>query len=237
MTRSICRAVNHAMIEQGHPLARKTVSEEQRIAAERQLIEKQSEIHFDVRDFTVKYLVDQFRAGVFYIPEYQRGFVWNNRNRNRFIESMLLGLPIPFMFAADMTDGSLEIVDGAQRIQTLEQFLTGDLRLSGLEQLPALEGFVFADLPGPQARRLENRPMRMIFLEAATTDAIRHEIFSRINTSGERARGSEVRRGAYSGPFMQFVTECASDPLFLKLCPISDAMRKRRGMPQIQLIF
>ena len=83
---------------------------------------KQSEVKYDLRDFTVDYLVQQFQDDRFYVPPYQRKFIWSDKHRCRFIESIMLGLPIPMMFVADMEDGRLEIVDGAQRIQTLECF-------------------------------------------------------------------------------------------------------------------
>ena len=78
----------------------------------------------------------------FYIPlEYQRNFVWGNKDRCIFIESILMGLPIPFMFFSDTDDGRIEIVDGAQRTQTLVQFCQNDLELQGLEILTDSNGF------------------------------------------------------------------------------------------------
>mgnify|MGYP002249934776 CR=1 FL=1 len=58
-----------------------------------------------------------------------------------FIESILMGLPIPFMFFADTDDGRIEIVDGAQRTQTLVQFCQNDLELQGLQILEKSNGF------------------------------------------------------------------------------------------------
>ena len=59
----------------------------------------------------------------------------------------LLGLPIPFMFFSDTDDGRCEIIDGAQRTCTLEEFMSGDLVLSDLKKLTVLNGFSYADLP------------------------------------------------------------------------------------------
>src|SRR5690242_11567713 len=109
------------------------ITDEQQLTAEKQIKARQQEVKYDLRDFTVAFLVEQFRADVFYIPDYQRAFVWTSKHRCRFVESVLLGLPIPMMFVADMEDGRLEIVDGAQRIQTLESFVSNDLRLTQLE--------------------------------------------------------------------------------------------------------
>lgn len=71
-----------------------------------QIRDKKQDIKFDVRDYPINYLVSQYEKQEFYIPlEYQRNFVWGNKDRCFFIESILMGLPIPFMFLQiQMTD-------------------------------------------------------------------------------------------------------------------------------------
>lgn len=205
--------------------------------AETQIKEMQRKVDYDLRDFTIEFLIQQFREGEFYIPPYQREFVWNAARRHNFIESVILGLPIPFMFVADTDDGRLEIVDGAQRIQSLEAFLNDDLILEKLEKLTSLNGFRFSDLPSSQQRKFKNRALRMIVLEDKTTPEIRHEIFKRINTSAMRAKGAEIRKGAFAGPFMTFVGELAKNPLFIQLCPIGEVLRMRQEPQELVIRF
>jgi hypothetical protein len=219
------------------PSAGFTVTDEKKHTADTQIREKQREVKYDLRDFTIDFIIHQYRLDLFYIPEYQREYVWPDRHRCRFIESVILGLPIPMMFVADMEDGRLEIVDGAQRIQTLEAFENGDLALSSLTQLETLNGFRYSDLPVSQQRKFGTRALRLIVLEDSTTLEVRQEIFNRINTSTFKARPAEVRRGAYSGPLMSLVKECANDPLFLKLCPITDSLMNRRENEELLLRF
>jgi len=207
------------------------------MAADAQIKQLQKEIRYDTKDWTIDYLVGEYRKNRFYIPPYQREFIWKNENKSGFIESVLLGLPIPLMFFAQIEEGTFEIVDGAQRIQTLEQFLNNDLELGKLKKLTTLKGFRFLDLPISQQRKLESRSLRTVILEDTTTLDLRYEIFRRINTSGEKARASEVRRGAYAGPFMKFVAECAAAPLFKKLCPVSHSMRLRQEPEELVLRF
>ena len=128
--------------------------------AEQEIRAKQHEVKYDLKDFPIDYLVERFRNDLFYIPSYQREYIWPDGNKCRFVESIILGLPIPMMFFADMEDGRLEIVDGAQRIQTLEEFMNGDLRLNGLTHLGSLNGFAFSDLPEPQQRKFKTRAPR-----------------------------------------------------------------------------
>lgn len=205
--------------------------------AEEQIKSRQREIKYDIRDFVVDWLVAQFREGLFYVPPYQREFIWNDKNRCRFIESVILGLPIPMMFLADTDEGTLEIVDGAQRIQTLESFVSDDLKLKSLEHLPKLNGFRFSDLPIAQQRKFRAKALRMIVLEDTTSVELRQEIFNRVNTSGLKAKPSEVRRGTFEGPFMNFVKECASNILFKQLCPMSEVILKRREDEELILRF
>lgn len=213
------------------------ITEKQQIEAEKQIKTRQQEVKYDLRDFTVAFLVEQFRADVFYIPDYQRLFVWTPKHRCRFVESVLLGLPIPMMFVADMNDGRLEIVDGAQRIQTLESFVSDDFRLSKLERLPSLNGFRFSDLPASQQRKFGTKALRIVVLEDTTSAETRQEIFDRVNTSGMKARASEVRRGSHPGPLMTFVEKCTKAALFEELCPVSSSLRQRREQQELVLRF
>lgn len=213
------------------------VSDAQRSAAEAQIRELQRDVRFDVRDFPIEFMLNQFRSENLYIPDYQREFIWKPQHKCAFVESVILGLPIPLMFLAEIEDGRQEIVDGAQRIQTLEEFTSGDLVLQKLEKLTSLNGFSFRELPLAQQRKLTSRPLRVVILEEATTPELRYEIFRRINTTGEKARGSEVRRGAYPGPFMKFVQACAKDERFLRLCPITASLRARREGEELILRF
>jgi hypothetical protein len=221
----------------GTQMAFNLVTDAQRSAAEAQIRELQRDVRFDVRDFPIEFMIDKFHREELYIPHYQREFIWKPHHKCAFVESVILGLPIPLMFLAEIEDGRHEIVDGAQRIQTLEEFTSGDLVLSKLSKLKALNGFAFPDLPIAQQRKLTSRPLRIVILEEATTPELRYEIFKRINTTGEKARSSEVRRGAYAGPFMKFVEACAKNATFARLCPITAALRARREGEELVLRF
>ena len=141
--------------------------EEQQIKeSAKQIRDKKQDIKFDVRDYPINYLVSQYEKQEFYIPlEYQRNFVWSNNDRCFFIESILMGLPIPFMFFADTDDGRIEIVDGAQRTQTLVQFCQNDLELQGLQILKNSNGFLFEDLDPAIQRKFLNTNLRVVLLE------------------------------------------------------------------------
>lgn len=194
---------------------RKYITEDQRLTADAQIKSLQRQINYDTKDYTVELVVQKFKKDEFFIPDYQRGFVWKEKNKSSFIESVLLGLPIPFMFFADCEDGKLEIIDGAQRVQTLVAFVTGKLVLSQLPKLSALHGFRFDDLSEAQKRRFWNRPLRIVVLEESTPKDVRQDIFNRINTSGIKAKESEIRRGSYPGRLTDYIDACSANERFV----------------------
>ena len=200
----------------------------QREAAERQIRHIQKEIRFDTRDFPVETIVARFHQNLFFIPPYQREFIWNERKQSQFIESVIMGLPIPMMFLAEDEEGAFEIVDGTQRIQSLVAFLSDDLELEGLKTLDTLNGFHFRDLPSAQRNKLTSRALRLVILDLETTEETRRDLFDRINKSGEPLTPSERRRGALDGAFMTFLEERANDSIFKSLCPVSPRMERRK---------
>lgn len=219
-------------------MAKIKITSEQRSKAEKQLNALRKEIDYDTRDYSIDFLVHQFQENEFYIPdEYQRQYIWEVTDKTRFIESILLGLPIPFMFFSDTDDGRCEIIDGAQRTQSLEEFLDGDLVLSDLKKLDTLNGFTFLDLPEYYQRKFKKFTMRIVVLSDETSLENRKEIFHRINTSGKPAKPSEIRRGSYAGKFMDFLKECTNNPLFIKICPVSKNAKKRYDDLELVLRF
>ena len=216
---------------------KKRITPEQITNAETQLQTLQKQVEYDTKDFTLELLLSKFDRGDFFIPDYQRQYVWKPNNKTLFIESVLLGLPIPFMFFAGCEDGRLEIIDGAQRMQTLREFVTGKLKLSKLPKLNLLDGFSFTDLTAATQRKFLNRTFRIVVLDEKTTPDIRQDLFNRINTSGVKASDSEVRRGSYPGKLTRFIEECCKNELFISLCPLSKNKAVRQERFELVLSF
>ncbi|MDR0516757.1 MAG: DUF262 domain-containing protein [Fibromonadaceae bacterium] len=204
----------------------------------KQVDNSRSEIDYITRDYAIDFLVNQFKEGDFFIPsEYQRQFIWKDSDKCRFIESILLGYPIPFMFFSDNDDGRTEIIDGAQRTSTLDEFLDDELKLSGLEYLTELNNSTFKQMPPSIQRKFSKTTLRVVALSEGTTIKVRQEIFNRINTSGMHAKPIETRRGTYPGKFMDFLTDCANKSLFKKLCPVSKNSEQRYESIELVLRF
>jgi len=225
------------------------ISEKKKELAEEQIQKERKVVDYDTREPIIGGLVEKFirpdnlaedekdNKRDIYIPTYQRKFVWSIERQSKFIESILLGLPIPFMFMADMKDGRWEVVDGSQRLQTLDKFVSNQLILEKLQRLTHLNGFTFNDLPLSQQRRFRNQPIRVIVLSDKATEVIRKEIFERINTGSDNLKDMEVRKGAHQGLFYNFVEECAANPRLIELCPLGDSKGNRQEREELVLRF
>lgn len=205
---------------------------------EGRLLEEQKHVDFDIKEFPVEVIVAKLLNGDMEIPTYQREFVWDDPKQVRFIESVLLGLPIPYLFAADIPkSGKLEVIDGVQRIRTLEAYLADKLVLNGLDKLGFLDGLRYSDLPPSQQRRFRNRTLRMIVLTERSDQDVRFDIFERINTGSVILSPAELRRGAFPGGFYDLVRRCAESSEFKRVCPLPQAKMRRREGEELTLRF
>jgi len=219
----------------------KEITDELKGEAENQIVEKQRDVDYDTKEYPVETIVQKYSTGLekdeneLFVPDYQREFAWDKARQSKFIESVLIGLPIPYIFVADVGDkveneGRLEIVDGSQRIRTLAAFTQDRLILEGLHKLEKLNGFRFSDLPLSRQRRFNRRTIRMIELTEKADEEVRRDIFERINTGSEELNDMEKRRGIQQGAMLEFLEECARHPLLAELAPLSksDVMRRER---------
>ena len=205
-------------------------NQEEQNKAEEQIKEEKEPVAFDTREYPVEVLINKFAAGDFIIPSYQRSFVWESdkEKMSKFIESIILDLPIPYLFFADDLDsGKLEIVDGSQRIRTLNAFKNNQFALDGLETLDLLNGFKFCDLIESRQRRFLRKTIRSIELTEKASSDVRRDLFARINTKPYDLLPMEIRKGIYDGAFYNFINQCSNNALFKSLCPISDKTNNR----------
>lgn len=184
-------------------------------------------VKYDTKEYTLELLFSKFNRSTedskqteIFIPFYQRKFVWKADRQSKFIESILLGLPIPPLYFAEMDEGVLEVIDGSQRIRTINAFLNNTLKLKGLKRLESLNGISFNDFSSSRKRKINNVSMRAIVVTDIEKDtmSIRHEIFERLNTGGEVLKKMEITKGANEGAFIDFIyNECAKYSMFNEL--------------------
>ena len=215
-----------------------TVRQEQIDAAEAQIVEQSKRIEFYLTEYSVELLALKMEREEFVIPAYQREDTWEDTRKSRFIESLLMGLPIPFLFFWEIPEtGKLEIVDGSQRLRTIQQFVHGNLVLGELDELTHLQGMSFGQLPESRQRKIRNRSIRGIVLNEHADERARFDLFDRINTGSKVANTAEVRRGALGGPFIDLVIELSANETFVALAPVPEARAKLREREELVTRF
>lgn len=225
--------------------AERELSEADKIALDDDIVSLQKITDHQIREFPVSVIVDKFQRGLetdeaeLYIPDYQREFVWSNVQKSRFIESLLLNIPIPYVFVADIgnSDGRLEIVDGSQRIRTLYHFLNDKFVLEGLKKLTSANGFKYSDFTPARKLRFDRKTIRMIELTELCDEDARREIFDRLNTGGIKLTTMEQRQGTNDGPFLNLVNNLSENHTFRAICPLNSARMRRSEYPELVLRY
>ena len=142
--------------------------------AEQEIRDNRKRVDYKTLEYPIEVIVQKYLDGIdedkneIFIPDYQRAMAWDEDTQSKFIESIMLDLPIPYIFVADVSESEdltrLEIIDGTQRIRTLSRFINNELTLRNLEKLTNLNGFTFTDLLPTRQRRFNRTTIKMIQL-------------------------------------------------------------------------
>src|SRR5581483_252129 len=169
-------------------------------------------------DPPVKALVGEIRDKELDIrPSFQRYAVWDRTRKSKFIESLLLNIPIPTLFFAEDEDGSKVVVDGQQRLLAVKEFLENQYELRGLEVLSGLNDKRFDELNERQQKLIRNRTLRCLIISARRDSEIRFQVFERLNQGGLVLNAQEVRHCIYRGPLNDLLHSLVIDPAWLTL--------------------
>jgi hypothetical protein len=171
-------------------------------------------------------------------PEYQRRLVWDTGKKSRFIESLLMNIPVPPIFLYETDLNRYEVMDGQQRLNTILEFYENNLALKELETWSVLNGRTYSKCPPRIQRGLDRRRISANVLLAENirdpkhADFIRRTVFERLNTGGQQLNHQELRNSLYSGPLNELLIELAGDRLFDQIWgipPYEDHYRKAEG--------
>ena len=167
-------------------------------------------------DFDVEGLCRRLGRAEIIIPNFQRNYVWNQVQASRFIESLLLGLPVPGIFLSrDFDSPQYVVIDGQQRLKTLQFFRDGTFdpasgsktrrvfKLKGVQE--EFEGRTYQELDPRYQFRLDNSLIHATVVKQnspSDDDTSMYHIFGRINTGGLRLYPQEIRSAIYHGKFI-----------------------------------
>lgn len=177
-------------------------------------------------DLSFRELIMMYDEDELVKPELQRKYVWTKEEASKFIDSLLLGLPVPSIFLAKVADQKL-IIDGYQRLMTVYDYVNGvfsgdgkSFRLTNSESINRRwRGKAFVELPKDEQRRIQSTTIHAIIFEQKhpANDSGMYKIFERINTSGRNLKPQEIRNCVYHGTLNQMLMSLNTSKSWRKL--------------------
>lgn len=189
-----------------------------------------NKLQISKNDFTVSSLIDKISRGkVNLAPRYQREYVWTVGTASKLVESLLMGVPVPTVFFCESTDGTLDVVDGKQRISSLYAFMCNSFpdgtpfRLKGLEILD-LNGKTFDELSETQREAIRDYPLSANTLSRNTDIQHVYEVFERLNMGSTSLNEMELRNAVFCADgrsknvgYAELLARLVQNPIFLAI--------------------
>ena len=189
------------------------------------------EVVVNSTDWTTETLISQINKGNIELdPTFQRRDAWTGKRKSAFIESLILGLPIPQIVLAERRDsrGQYIVIDGKQRLLSLRQFVSprDDLvferyALSGLSVRSDLNGIDYEQFSTSgrfirEFNGFENQTIRTIVIKNWQDERVLYQIFLRLNTGSVPLSPQELRQALHPGPFVQYVDQTSASSAALR---------------------
>lgn len=201
-----------------------------------EIIESAFDITSYGADFLADGLIARLASGDILIPTFdpavpsdsqvtgfQRGFVWTKPQCDKFIESILLGLPIPEIYLVREPNNVFLVMDGQQRLRTMANFKKGTLRGREfkLEKVQStFKGATYESLDPEDRRRFDNTIIHATILhpkeEGGDEQAV-YLAFERINSGGTALNAHEIRVALYRGDLIELVRELSAQDAWRQL--------------------
>ncbi len=167
-------------------------------------------IRVDPKTFSLRQIVDMIKDGDLDLaPDIQRKRVWKMREKSRLIESILLRIPLPAFYFSAEPDGLLRVVDGLQRLSTVDDFVKGAFSLTDLEYLSEeVRDATFGTLDSAWTRRMEQTQIFANVIDPQTPTKVKFDIFKRLNTGGSPLNAQEIRHCMSGQRCRDFLKAC-----------------------------
>ncbi|MDR1857180.1 MAG: DUF262 domain-containing protein [Desulfovibrio sp.] len=149
---------------------------------------------------TIREIFRRINKGMFVMnPDFQRDFVWGQDTQSRFIESILMRIPLPVFYFAECLDGKIIVVDGLQRLTTVTRYLSNEfpLRINGADS-SEFQGKLFKDLSIKLQNRIEDTQLIIYILDEKIPERAKLDIFERVNAGTPLTR-QQMRNSLYMG--------------------------------------
>jgi Protein of unknown function DUF262 len=187
-------------------------------------------------DYPVDGLAKRIKQGDIVIPRFsaepetgqsmvgfQREYVWRKPQADKFIESLLLGLPVPGIFLVKETDGKHLVLDGQQRLHTISSFYEGIFQGKEFKLEFVQARWVdktYKTLYADDRRRLDDSIIHATIVrqdEPSEDQSSIYLIFERLNSGGTFLQPQEIRVALYHGEFATLLSVLNSNESWRKL--------------------
>lgn len=175
------------------------------------------QVDITVEPATIRELTDRIEFGeIDLFPDFQRnGNLWNNAKMSQLIESILIKLPIPAFYVDVADNNNWIVVDGLQRLSTLDKFIVkNNLKLTKLDFLKDLEGKRYEDLGRVLQRNILSTQVTLFKIRKGTPKKVLINLFHRINTGGTKMTSQEIRHALNQGPGSSYLLEVSTKDWF-----------------------
>ncbi len=164
----------------------------------------------DILSYNASYSLPEFSKKyedkMFFRPDFQRNYIWDNKRKSKFIESLLFDYPVPPVFLYKLPkEERYMIIDGFQRISTINSFLNNKFVLKGVSTL--VNKLSYETLKQEDKNILSNKQLNAVIIRQLKPNKkeILYNLFGRLNTGGQNLNNMEVRRAINYGPLMKML--------------------------------
>ncbi len=211
------------------------------VEEEKELEEEITEIPKEVRKLRTqpydKSIIDLMgmieRKEISLRPSFQRNAVWDNKRASLLIESIWLNIPIPQVFVSVEEDGMWNVIDGQQRLTSLNRFFKNEFKLRGLEVLSELNGVNYSSLEDKAQRLLHGGNIRIVAIHEDSHPDIKFDVFMRINQGAIQLNAQELRNCLYRGSLNDALHEMASNEHLLNILKLSKPHNRFKDVEMI----
>ncbi|WP_406325304.1 DUF262 domain-containing protein [Streptomyces niveus] len=186
-------------------------------------------------DWSVTTVIERMERGAIDVePTYQRNPVWNKAKTWRFLESLMVGIPVPQLVLAAKKEARSKFVvlDGKQRLLALK--FAADIQKDGSQKFPKLE--ILPELQGKTLKQIREdeklgehwesllvQPIRTVVVQGYSDERALHAIFHRLNQNSVSLSSHELRRALHMNEFMLWLDKFSAS---------SEALRNARRIKQ-----
>ncbi len=201
-------------------------------------------------DYAVRSMMDMVVDGDLLLnPDYQRNYRWDDEKASRFVESLLLNIPVPVIYLSEEPDTTFTVIDGQQRLSSLLRFIRPEevetvfkddieiepLILKNLRVRSDLNDKSFKELSREDKSALQKRHMRCIVILNESDLALKFEVFERLNTGSVKLTDQEIRNCIHRGNFNSLINDLSKNHKFQEL--ISLPKKHQKDMKSAELVL